>query len=79
MFVSYQKYSGTSYTTPAALLTMAFVASPAALFVSRSTGFVSLLTAIAFSIVCIGMAWNQWKRHSELTVPSLVAQPVRTQ
>ena len=77
MFDSYQKYSGTSYTTPVALLTLALLASPAALFVSRPAGFVSMLTAITFSIVCIGLAWIQWKRHSELSVPSLVAQPVR--
>ena len=78
MFIDHQKYSGTKYTMTVALLIVALVASPAALFVSRSTGYLSILTAVTFSILCGALAWMQWKEHSELTIPSIASQPKRT-
>jgi hypothetical protein len=71
MFESTQKNTGTEYTATVTLLLMAFVASPGALFVSSPFGYPSLILALIFSATCSALAWNQWKRHSAMTIPSL--------
>ena len=72
MFESSQKHTGTRYTMTVTLLLMAFVASPGALFVASPFGYPGMVTALLFSAMCSGLAWNQWKKHSELTIPSLI-------
>ena len=69
-----QKSTGTRYTTTVALLTVAFIFSPAVLFVSRPVGYVSVALAIAFSALCVTLAWVNWKRSSQLFIPSIAIQ-----
>jgi hypothetical protein len=71
VLASYQKPTGTRYTTIAALLIVAFFFSPAVLVLSRPLGFVSVLLAGVASALCVAFAWLHWKRHSQLTIPSL--------
>ncbi len=63
--------SRTKYTATVAFLVMGFIVSPAVLLASRSLNYTSLSVAIAFSALCGAMAWNQWKRHTEVAVPSI--------
>jgi hypothetical protein len=75
MFDSYQqKSTGTRYTTMIALLSVAFIFSPAVLFVSRPVGYVSVALAIACSALCVTLAWVNWKRSSQLSIPSIAVQ-----
>jgi hypothetical protein len=71
MFESQQKPTGTSYTTTAALLAVALVVSPAVLMISRPFGHIALGFAIGCSLICLGLAWVNWKKSSQLTVPSI--------
>ncbi len=71
MFPSYQKSTGTQYTSTVALLLLAFVASPVALYLSRPLRFTSVGIAVTFTILCSSLAWLQWTGHSQLTIPSL--------
>ncbi len=73
MFAS-QKSTGTGYTTTVALLTVAFIFSPAALVVLRPVGYVSVSLAIACSALCVTLAWVNWRRSSQLTIPSIAIQ-----
>lgn len=73
-----QRTTGTRYTTTVALLTMAFVFSPAVLLVSRPVGYLSVLLAIACSAFCVALAWIKWKRSSRLTIPSITIQEARS-
>ena len=66
-----RKYVGTEYTATAALLVAAFVFSPSILFLSRPLGYGGVALALACSILCTAFAWLLWKRHSELTIPSI--------
>ena len=72
MFDSQEK-SSTKYTLTVALLVMAFVFSPAILLVSRPVGLTSISLAAAGSAVCLVFAWLNWKRYSQLTMPSVEA------
>ncbi len=54
------------------LLVMALVASPAVLFASKPFDYPSVLAALTFSAICIALAWNQWTKHSDLTIPSIL-------
>lgn len=72
MFDAHQKSTGTQYTMTIALLLVAFVFSPAVLFVLTPIGYVSVSLAIACSVLCVGMAWSNWK-NSKLTIPSIAA------
>ena len=74
MFDSDQKSTGTGYTTTVALLIMAFIFCPAVLVVSRPVGYVSLSLAIACSALCATLAWVNWKKSSQVSVPSTVIQ-----
>lgn len=78
MFDSYQKSTGTQYTLTISLLLTAFVASPTALFLSKPVGYVSILLAFIVTALCSSLAWNQWKGHSRLTIPSITKQSART-
>lgn len=74
MFNSYQKSTGTAYTTTVALLIIAFIFCPAVLVASRPVGYVSLSLAIACSALCVILARVNWKRSSRLTIPSIAVQ-----
>jgi hypothetical protein len=74
MFESHQKSTGTGYTTTVALLAVALVFSPAALFFIRPFSYLSLGLAASCSVVCLGLAGVSWKRLSQLSIPSLVTQ-----
>ena len=74
MFDSGQKSTGTGYTGTVALLTIAFIFSPAILAASRSAGYVSLSLAIACSALCVILAWVHWTKFSRLAIPSIAVQ-----
>jgi hypothetical protein len=74
MFETSQKSTGTRYTTTVAFLVMAFIFSPAVLIVSRPMGYLSISLAVACSAGCIALAWVNWKRSSQLFIPSIVIQ-----
>jgi len=71
MFDSNQKPTGTGYTSTVALLAVAFVFSPVVLFISRPVGYVTASLAIACSVLCAGWAWVNWKKSSQLSIPSI--------
>lgn len=68
-----QKYVGTQYTMTVAMLIVAFVFSPAVLLLSRPFGYVAPSIALACSAFCVAFAFINWKKHSELTIPSITA------
>jgi hypothetical protein len=71
VFESNQKTTGIQYTGTVALLTVAFIFSPAALIFSRPFGYLSVSLAVAGSSLCTALAWVNWRRNSQLTMPSL--------
>jgi len=71
MFESQQKPTGTSYTTTATLLTVAFIVSPAILIMSRPFGHVAPGFAIGCSAICAAWAWVNRRQSSQLSVPSI--------
>jgi hypothetical protein len=73
MFQAPEKSTGTRYTTTFAFLVVAFVFSPAVLIISRPLGVVSVSLAIACSAVCILLAWVNWKRSSQISIPSIAS------
>jgi TRAP-type uncharacterized transport system fused permease subunit len=77
MFDPSEKLTGTSYTTTAALVAAAFIFSPAMLLISHPFGYLTLSLAIAFSGLCIALAWISWKRSSRLSIPSIASQDVK--
>lgn len=76
MLESYQKSTGTGYTTTVALLAVAFVFSPAVLFISRPFGYGAASLALACSVLCAGWAWVNWKKSSRLSMPSIASERV---
>jgi hypothetical protein len=74
MFASQQKSTGTQYVITVALLAVAFIFSPAVLMVSRSFGYTGILSAVACSTLCVSLAWINWKKNSQLSIPSLETQ-----
>jgi hypothetical protein len=76
MLESYQKSTGTGYTPTVALLTVAFVFSPAVLFISRPFGYGAISLAIACSTLCAGWAFFSWKKSSQLFMPSIATKRV---
>jgi hypothetical protein len=77
MFDSNQKSTGTGYTPTVALLVVAFVVSPIVLIMSRPLGYVSVSLAIGCSVSCATLAWVNWKRSSQISIPSIVTQKAR--
>jgi hypothetical protein len=71
MFEPNVKSTGTQYTLTVALLALAFVFSPALLLVSGRFGYVPVSLAVAGSALCVILAWVNWTRHSQLTIPSI--------
>ena len=74
MLESYQKSTGTGYTTTVALLAVAFIFSPAILFIFWPVGYAASFLAIACSMVCAGWAWFNWKKSSRLSMPSITSE-----
>jgi|HubBroStandDraft_5_1064220.scaffolds.fasta_scaffold111835_2 hypothetical protein len=79
MFQSSEKSMGTGYTTTVAFLLVAFVFSPAVLIATRPFGIISVSLAIACSVLCILLAWLNWKKSSRISIPSIAAGNGRTQ
>ena len=75
---SQQQYAGTRYTFTIATLVVACVVTPAVLFLSRPSGYVAPSVAIAFSVFCVAIAFINWKKHSELTIPSITRPSLRS-
>lgn len=71
MFDPSQKQTGTNYTTTVALLILAIIFSPALWLVSGPMGYPSLILALTGSASCAALAWVNWKKSSELTMPSI--------
>lgn len=67
--------SRTKYTATVAFLLMGFIVSPVVLFASRSLDYTSVSLAVASSALCAGIAWYQWKWHTEVAVPSITKRP----
>lgn len=78
MFDPSQKSTGTNYTTTVALLFLAVIFSPALWVVSGPTGYPSLVKALSASTLFLGLAWLNWKKSSQLTMPSIETPGVRT-
>jgi hypothetical protein len=74
MFASQQKSTGTQYVITVALLAVALIFSPAVLMVSRSFGYTGIALAVACSTLCVALAWINWKKNSQLSIPSLETQ-----
>jgi hypothetical protein len=70
MFTS-QKSSGGGYTTTVAYLAVALIFSPAVLVVSRPVGYFTLSLAVAISAICLALAWVNWKKSAQPSVPSI--------
>lgn len=74
MFDTSQKSTGTGYTRTVAFLVVAFIFSPAALLFSRPVGYISASLAIACSVLCVVLAWVNWKRFSRISIPSIATE-----
>jgi hypothetical protein len=74
MFTS-QASTGSGYTRTVAYLAVAFIFSPAVLFVSRPVGFIAISLAIACSALCVALAWLDWRKFS-LSIASAESQRV---
>ena len=71
MLDSYQKSTGTQYTGTAAFLILALIFIPAMLILSRPVSYDFVWLGAICSALCVGCAWRNWKKHSQLTIPSL--------
>ena len=70
MFDLALKSTGRQYTTTGALLAVSFIFIPAVLVAERPFEYLFLSLALACSALCVTLAWVQWKRSSQLTIPS---------
>lgn len=77
MIDSNQKFADTQYSSTAALLILALIFSPAVLILSRPLGQVSASLALAFSCICVALAWFVWAKDSRRPKLSVVTQPTR--
>jgi hypothetical protein len=77
MFDTQQKSTGTGYTTAVAFLVVAFIFIPAALMFYGHYGYVSVSLAGVGTALCFGLAWMNWKRSSQLTIPSIAIPDAR--
>lgn len=73
-----QKTTGTQYTGTAALLIAGFVFSPSALILSHRLDYLSVSIAAAVTLLCVALAWINWRKNSQLTMPSLETPTVRS-
>jgi len=74
MFASGQKSTGTEYTATVAFLVVAFIFSPAILLFLRPVGYLSVSLAVACSALCVVLAWVNWKKSSQLSIPSIASE-----
>lgn len=74
MFDSSQIPTGTSYSTTITLLFLAVVFTPAMLLFSMPFSAIAVLLAAGGSAVCLALAWANWKKLSQLTIPSISAR-----
>lgn len=73
-----KRYVGRRYAMTAAMLVVACGVSPAILLVSYPYPTVAAsLVALACSTICAGIAFIDWKRSSELTIPSIASPRAR--
>jgi hypothetical protein len=77
MFYSHEKSTGTRYTLTIALLVLGLFVSPVLLAVSRPVGYGFFALAAISSALCLGLAWVNWKRYSQLSIPTILAPPAR--
>ena len=77
MFDTQQKSTGTGYTTAVAFLVVAVIFIPAALMFYGHYGYVSVSLASVGTALCVGLAWMNWKRSSQLTIPSIAIPEAR--
>lgn len=77
MFNPHQKPTGTGYTSTMALLAAAFVFIPATLVMSRPVGYATVSFAVVCSVFCVSLAWSNWKKSSQLSIPSILIQRER--
>jgi hypothetical protein len=77
MFDTQQKATGTGYTTTVAFLVVAFIFSPAALLFYGHYGYVSVSLAVVFSAICVALAWVNWRKSSQLSIPSIAIEDAR--
>lgn len=71
MFKSQLKSTGRDYSLTIALLATGVLFIPALLIASRPFGAASLSIAGLGCSACVLLAWVTWKRHSELTIPTM--------
>ena len=68
MFRCYEKSTGTRFPKIVALLVLAFVFTPAVLFVSRPIASPLVFLSILFSSICATAAWVNWRTYSRLSL-----------
>ncbi|MCX6594305.1 MAG: hypothetical protein NTZ56_22550 [Acidobacteria bacterium] len=71
MFDSHLRSTGTKFTTTIALLAVGLIVSPLVVLISRPVGMIAVSTGLASSVACLALAWLNWKRYSQLTIPSI--------
>ena len=71
-----EKSTGTQYTWTVALLAVAFIFIPAVLIVTRPAGSIALVIALLCSLTSATLAWVNWKKASQLSIPTIATQPV---
>ena len=74
MFDARQKRTETAYIATVTFLVIAFLFIPALMLVSRPLGYVSISLAIACGGVCVGLAWVNWKKSSQISIASLATR-----
>jgi hypothetical protein len=75
VFDPHQKSTGTGYTSTVALLTVAFIFVPGAVFLARPASLISISLAVICSALCVVFARASWKNSSQLTMPSILSRP----
>lgn len=71
MFTSHEKSTGTQYTVVVASLVSAFVFGPAVIVMSGPLGYASASAAFVLAALGLAVAWLNWKRYAQLTIPSI--------
>jgi hypothetical protein len=71
VFDSHLKSTGRDYSLTIALLAVGALLVPASMFANRAAGSGALTIAAAGSLVCLVLAWVNWKRNSQLTIPTI--------
>jgi DMSO/TMAO reductase YedYZ heme-binding membrane subunit len=76
MLNTQQKPTGTGYTTTVAFLVVGLIFSPAVLIVQRPLTAMPIALSLICSIVCVGLAWANWRRSSRLTITTIAPDSV---